>query len=97
MAMISIGAASIRTLRDYAGGIEKLTENYLTGPDDWQHIMVAEERVRNHWWDRLREQKLAARPPQMHESEGWERTIQETTFRSMSAQGAFSEFWEENS
>ena len=58
--------------------------------------MAAEERARSHWWDRLREERLAAIPPQMRETEGWDRIIRDTTFRSMSAAGAFSEFWEEN-
>merc|ERR1711994_853525 len=96
VAMISLGAASDRTLREYAGGVEKLTKKF-TAPEDWPRIMAAEERVRNHWWDRLREEKLAAIPPQMHEAEGWERIIKETTFTSMSAQGNFARFWEENS
>ena len=33
----------------------------------------------------------------MRETEGWERIIKETTFTSMSAQGRFARFWEENS
>ena len=93
VAMLSLGAASIATLRAYRDGIERLNGEW---GNHWVQIALADLKCRTYQWDRLREELLEDPEARFTESDGWDRIIAMSAYDGMSMGGRMGKWWERN-